>query len=155
MENFWVISKENYEDIKHLFDFLNGQAKLLKSLTDGKAFCVFEKEEKTPIESLAKTLQSTIPFFGSEREKTSDLFDNNRYAFKIYSKNKEYFFTLFSFECYDSYPIKMNIDENILSELGTIFTRDINDFSSFLSIYRKIVGSTKVKVLLQKFNKIS
>lgn len=153
-ENLWPdFSNETIEDNNSL-DILKNQARQLSKQTNGKVKASFSKIEYSINYSGVLKALGTMASSSSEIEDNSlkekkdanELYKKIKYKFEIYNDN--YKFRIFVLNYKSEYPLTMDIDEDILSEISYTSEGKISNDNQLKELLTEIFSCKKVKTII-------
>lgn len=140
-------------------DIISTQAKALKKITNGLVGATFSKviikevNNNNVFEGAGKLLNyiatSKVEVVEHELEGKKDVnvfFHSETYKFEIY--NDQYRFRVFILRYNILYPIRLEIDEDIASELSIGYFQEINSNFELTQLLKKIFTSKKINTII-------
>lgn len=160
-ESMWLISVEDHEPSKPIFDLINQQANYLSTETGGKVKGVLARATSS-WHQIAQAISSTAAFLTDAYSSThnhnandaSDLYNKKTYEFYIINEEHNYELSLFQITCNDTLPATMVIEPTIASEEGLKETIEIDSINEFTDIFRSIIRSNKVTYIIDRLLKL-
>lgn len=149
MENLWIINNiDSTKKSDSLFKFLKKNCNDLIKLSNGKLTCDV-KEKHSVFDSFSRmAIDPFVPCSGIDIGKNNGV---KSYFFNIATKDYDYYFTIFSFEVGDTFPVKVSIDSDIAKELGE-FSREVvfDNLQLFEQLFRRVIRSSKVTDMVNR-----
>lgn len=153
-ENLWPDFTNEIIEENNSLDILRNQARQLSKQTSGKVKASFSKIEYSMNYSGVIKALSTIASNSSEiedddlkeKKDANELYKTIKYKFEIYNDN--YKFRIFVLNYKSEYPLTMDIDEDILSEITYTSNEKISNDNQLKELLIDIFSCEKVKTII-------